>query len=78
VNGFLKEIVLKRALGSEEENKDFEALQGVQELLDENKDPDILFKVQDKVIPAHKNILSLRCSFFSNMFSSKIFEVFWG
>jgi len=34
---------------------------------------DIIFRVQDQEFPAHKNILSERCKFFKNMFSSKFF-----
>ena len=73
MNSFIKEMVMKRALGFEEENKELEVLQEVKKLLDENQDHDIIFKVQNKEIPAHKNILSLRSSYFSKMFSSKIF-----
>ena len=33
---------------------------------------DIIFKVEDKEIPAHKGFLVSRCSLFSKMFSSKL------
>ncbi len=77
MNNFIKELAMKRALASEEDKKNLEGLQEVQKLLDGNKDYDIIFKMQDKEIPAHKNILSLRSSYFSNMFMSKIFEGFF-
>jgi len=70
VNGHLKEILERRTFGLEDQIKDSEALQKAQNMLEENKESDILFKVQGKQIQAHKNILSLRSSFFSNMFSS--------
>ena len=78
VNGLVQEVMLKRASGFEEENPDLEVLQEIQELLKHNKEHDITFKVQNKDFPAHKNILCLRSTYFSNMFSSKIFdEFFW-
>jgi len=63
-------------LSSEENNKDLETLEQVQRLHEGNKAHDILFKVQDKKFPAHKNILSLRSSFFSNTCSSSLNEYF--
>jgi len=42
-------------------------------LLNENHS-DICFKVQDQKFHAHKNILSARCKYFENMFSSQMIE----
>ncbi len=39
------------------------------------QESDVTFKVEDQEFPAHKSILSERCKFFKNMFSSKIFVV---
>jgi len=36
--------------------------------------PDVMFKVGDEEIPANKCILSVRCSYFKNAFSSKMME----
>ncbi len=73
MNNFIKEVVVERTLAFEEENKEAEALQTVKKILKESKDYDIIFKIQEKEISAHKNVLSLRSSFFSNMFTSKIY-----
>ena len=75
VNEFINQTIERRrkAFGFEEDKGELETLGEVQKLLAENKVPDILFKVQGKHILAHKNILSLRSSYFSNMFSSEIF-----
>ncbi len=73
VNNFVKEIIEKRAFGFENANRDLEAIKEVEKMLEENKEPDIIFNVQGKHIPAHKEILMIRSSYFSNMFSSKLF-----
>ena len=73
MNNFIQEVLVERTLAFEEENKEAEALQTVKKILKENKDYDIIFKIQEKEIPAHKNVLSLRSSFFSNMFTSKMY-----
>lgn len=36
---------------------------------------DISFCVEEQEIPAHKNILAVRCHYFHNMFSSKLFLI---
>jgi len=74
VNDLVGEISLERALDSEQENKNSESLKEVQKLLEEKKDHDVIFIFQEKQIPAHKDILSLRSSYFSNMFSSGMQE----
>jgi len=74
VNGLIREIILGRALGFEQDYQDQETLKAAQRLLDEKKEHDIVFVVQNKQIPAHKDVLSTRSSYFSNMFSSGMQE----
>jgi len=76
VSGFVKEALEKRIFGPEEQSRDQDTLQRAKEMLEENKDYDVMFNVQGKQIPAHRDILSLRSSFFSNMFSSNSNEYF--
>ena len=66
----IEDIVLKRAIGFEQDDKDTETLIEVQKMLEEKKEHDVTFIVQLKQIPAHKEILALRSSYFANMFSS--------
>lgn len=70
VDGFIKEVMKRTSFDLKEQARNLETLQGAQKLLQENKENDIIFKVQEEEIPAHKDILSLRSSYFSNMFSS--------
>ena len=56
--------------------QDTESLKAAQNLLEEKGDHDVIFIVQDKQFPAHKEILSIRSSYFSNMFSSKYWDFF--
>ena len=40
----------------------------------EKEGSDVLFKVEDQTFPAHKSVMSERCKFFRNMFSSGMLE----
>ena len=70
VNEFINKVIERRGFDLEELKKDQESLQEAQKLLEENKKRDIIFRVGGQRILAHKNILSLRSSYFANMFSS--------
>ena len=72
----IEKIVLKRALNSEWNFKDKEIPNTVQELLEEKEAHDIVFIIDNQRIPAHKDILSLRSSYFAKMFSSIILKFF--
>jgi len=71
---FIGEEFSKRALSFDQNLQNEESLKTVQKLLAENKDHDIIFRVQDKQIPAHRDVLSIRSSYFSNMFASGMQE----
>jgi len=65
---------MERLFGTYKDDEDLKELKNVKNLLEGRKNTDIDFIVQDKKIPAHKDVLSARSSFFSNMFSSGMIE----
>jgi len=75
VKNFIEKVVFKRAMDSGQQNtKEKEILKEVQKILEEKTTHDVVFIVNNQRIPAHKHILSLRSSYFSNMFSSGMQE----
>jgi len=75
-SGFLNKLIMGRVLGTDQDDQDLKILKKVKKLLQEKKNYDILFVLREKQIPAHKEILSTRSSYFSKMFSSGMQESF--
>ncbi len=40
------------------------------------EEADIIFKIQEKTIPAHKTILTQKSRYFTNLFKSNFFSLF--
>jgi len=73
-NGLINNLIMERLFGTYQDDEELKELKNVKNLLEGRKNTDIDFIVQDKKIPAHKDVLSARSSFFSNMFSSGMKE----
>jgi len=73
-------LKLQSKVKSSSENKKVKKIQAeklqsfMTDLLNEKAFADVVFKVEDQEFPANKCVLSLRCSYFKNMFSSNMME----
>jgi len=74
IHDFIGEEFLKKAFLFHQDEQDEKSLEEARKLLKEKKDHDIIFRVQDQQIPAHRDVLSIRSSYFSKMFSSGMQE----
>jgi len=75
-NGLINELITERVYGIYQDNEDLKTLNEAKKLLEKKRSPDIQFIVQGKQFSAHKDVLSIRSSYFANMFSSGMQESF--
>ena len=72
----IEKIRTRRTLEFIQDTGSTATLKAVQKILEKKKTHDIVFIIGNERIPAHKEVLSLRSSYFANMFSSIIRDFF--
>lgn len=72
VENYIENVGLSLEFSQSENDEDVQTLSKVQKLLEQKKeDESVTFVIQGRKVPARKDVLSIRSSYFLKMFSSK-------